>query len=880
LTGTAGATRTVTIGSSLKVGIDALTLATEGDFVLTGGTCGNSVPRFSSCSVEIAFRPTAVGARVGTLVIGHAGTPTPVRLPLGGVGLPPPAAFAIAGGTCLAGLTLATGQRCTIALRAPPRHGTPQRGTVRISHDGVGGGSVVELLASGGALPARTLFAEAAALDFGTQPLAAAAPSQLVDVANLGTEVVTLGEIGTSDAAFALDGSNCVAGLRLAPQQACRLAVTFRPQREGPLTAELRLATREPGPELRLALSARVAASALSAAPDRLALQATVGQTARATLALVNAGSAEWRVGRLAFSGPEASDFALAEDGTCKPGAAVWPGATCTVGVTSTPQASGTRRTRLRVDTDGGSVDIEQSGWATAAAAAEVWLDAGTVDFGVRATGDGGAARSIVVHNRGHAPLRWSQVALAGMGAERFTLGGDCLAGAVLEGGGSCRVELCFAPDAPGEHGATLVLWHEGGNVPAAAGLRGRVAAAPVATLSVDRAAIDFGPCPLQPLAAVQRIRVRNLGGAAAPALAIAIDDAAFTLARVDAACRNGLAPGTGCAIDIAFRPTASGGRQGTLLIEAAGLPATAVALAGEAVPAAPLLAWHSPGTAPGHAPTFVGGPSTGPSQTLVNLGNAPSAPLRWVIDGAAPGDYSLAAGTTCEAGRVLAPGGACALQTSFHPQAAGPREARLVLASDSVDPLALEGRGLARASASLRTAPASLVFQARTDAVTGPQRVHLFNRGTAGLRIDTIGVEGAAFSFATAAADACGGELRVLLPGKACELTVVWDGSAAGALGIKQRTGAIDAQQAQGAWARFERMVAADLRLLPVAPTSFYRAAELVLDPASVLRAGDALHLACAETAGAKHMATLDDVLSRNAKRLKIKPVVLRGAP
>lgn len=98
-----------------------------------------------------------------------------------------------------------------------------------------------------------------------------------------------------------------------------------------------------------------------------------------------------------------------------------------------------------------------------------------------------------------------------------------------------------------------------------------------------------------------------------------------------------------------------------------------------------------------------------------------------------------------------------------------------------------------------------------------------------------------------------------------------------ASALGIKQRTGAIDKQQAQGAWARFERMVAADLRLLPVEPASFHRAAELVLDAASGLRAGDALHLACAETVGAKRMATLDEVLSRHARRLKIKPVVLR---
>ena len=101
-----------------------------------------------------------------------------------------------------------------------------------------------------------------------------------------------------------------------------------------------------------------------------------------------------------------------------------------------------------------------------------------------------------------------------------------------------------------------------------------------------------------------------------------------------------------------------------------------------------------------------------------------------------------------------------------------------------------------------------------------------------------------------------------------------------ASALGIKQRTGAIDARQAQGAWARFERLVGADLRLLPVEPVNFHRAAELVLDAPSALRAGDALHLAAAEAAGAQHMATLDDVLARNARRLKIMPLGLRSAP
>ena len=95
-----------------------------------------------------------------------------------------------------------------------------------------------------------------------------------------------------------------------------------------------------------------------------------------------------------------------------------------------------------------------------------------------------------------------------------------------------------------------------------------------------------------------------------------------------------------------------------------------------------------------------------------------------------------------------------------------------------------------------------------------------------------------------------------------------------ASALGIKQRTGQIDAPQAQAAWQRFERLVTNDLALLPLADANFHRAAALALDSASALRAGDALHLACAEQAGAKSMATLDTVLGRNASLLKIKLV------
>lgn len=95
-----------------------------------------------------------------------------------------------------------------------------------------------------------------------------------------------------------------------------------------------------------------------------------------------------------------------------------------------------------------------------------------------------------------------------------------------------------------------------------------------------------------------------------------------------------------------------------------------------------------------------------------------------------------------------------------------------------------------------------------------------------------------------------------------------------ASAMGIKQRTKQMTAEQGATAWQAFERLCASDLQLLPVEPATFHRAAVLTLDATTGLRAGDALHLAAALEAKAKSMATLDVVLARNAKKLKIKPL------
>ena len=97
-----------------------------------------------------------------------------------------------------------------------------------------------------------------------------------------------------------------------------------------------------------------------------------------------------------------------------------------------------------------------------------------------------------------------------------------------------------------------------------------------------------------------------------------------------------------------------------------------------------------------------------------------------------------------------------------------------------------------------------------------------------------------------------------------------------ASAMGLKQRTGQLTESQAQSAWIQFERICANDLELLSVDVMTFHKAAMLTMDASAALRAGDALHLACAMEAKAKGLVTLDVVLAKNAKRVKVKPVAI----
>lgn len=95
-------------------------------------------------------------------------------------------------------------------------------------------------------------------------------------------------------------------------------------------------------------------------------------------------------------------------------------------------------------------------------------------------------------------------------------------------------------------------------------------------------------------------------------------------------------------------------------------------------------------------------------------------------------------------------------------------------------------------------------------------------------------------------------------------------------AAAIKVRTGQTAANLAKQAAARVQEFARKHCTVAVPGRETFHRAAELAGDDALKLRAGDALHIAIAESLGAQAILCLDDAMGESAKALGMKVVAL----
>jgi len=293
-----------------------------------------------------------------------------------------------------------------------------------------------------------------------------------------------------------------------------------------------------------------------------------VGVTSNAqTVTLTNTGAALLNIFSITASG----DFT--ETNTC--GASLAPGANCTVSVTFTPTATGTRNGSLLVSDNAAGSPQSVALTGTGAAPTAV-VSPGSLTFGNQNLGTTSAPQTVTLSNTGTATLTVSGIVTSGDFAQTNNCGGSVAAG------GSCTINVTFAPTATGTRTGSLTITDNANNSPQVVSLTG---SAINAMAGISPAARSFGDQVLGTASTAKTVTLTSSG-----TTNLNISGMTFTGTNTsDFAetnnCPASMAPGVKCTISVTFTPSQTGAETAALTIadNAANSPQS-VALSGTGV--------------------------------------------------------------------------------------------------------------------------------------------------------------------------------------------------------------------------------------------------------------------------------------------------------
>jgi hypothetical protein len=166
---------------------------------------------------------------------------------------------------------------------------------------------------------------------------------------------------------------------------------------------------------------------------------------------LTNSGGTTLNITSIALTGANAADFA--QTNTC--GSSVAGGANCTISVTFTPSASGSRTASLSI-TDNASGSPQTVGLCGTATPALVSLSPTSLAFGNQPVDMTSTAQTVTLSNTSSAALSITSLALTGTNASDFAQANTC--GSSLAAGANCTIAVMFTPSVTGTEAASLSI--------------------------------------------------------------------------------------------------------------------------------------------------------------------------------------------------------------------------------------------------------------------------------------------------------------------------------------------------------------------------------------------------------------------------------------
>jgi hypothetical protein len=370
-------------------------------------------------------------------------------------------------------------------------------------------------------------------------------------------------------------------------------------------------------------------------------------------------------------------DFAIATTSTC--GTSLAGGASCTVNVTFTPTAAGTRTGTLSV-TDAASnspqtVSLKGTG---ANPVVKITVTPASETFASQTVGTTSTAKVVTVKNTG-TPATTLSLGISG----DFAIASNSACGASLAGGSSCTVDITFTPTQAGTRTGTLSVTDQAANSPQKVSLTG-TGTNPAPTITVTPTSLTFASQTVNTTSAAKPVTVENTSTISTSLSLGTMGD--FAIASTGT-CGASLAGGASCTVNVTFTPTQAGARTGSLTItdQAANSPQTVTLKGTGAAPTVKITVTPASLSFPA---TTVGKTSAGKPVTIKNAGTGSTT-----LSLGTTGDFAQS--STC--GTTLAAGASCKATVTFTPTQTGTRTGTLTVtdqASNSPQSVTLTGTG------------------------------------------------------------------------------------------------------------------------------------------------------------------------------------------
>lgn len=589
------------------------------------------------------------------------------------------------------------------------------------------------------------LVAAPAALTFGDVLLGSAPARGDVTITNSGkTATGVLAVAASGSRAFTVTASTCAASL--VPGASCTVSLAFDPSVPGAAAGSLDVTGATAGATSVALSGTGVGAPVLAVSRSAFEFGDTLvgASSAPVELTVTNTGNTASGVPTVALAPASTDDFEVSAT-TCT--TALAPAATCVVDVTFSPSAAGGATAALNVSAaPGGAVTTALSG--TGLAPAELSLAPGSLAFGNEVVGDATPSQTLTLTNDGDVASGVPTVALAGDDAGQFTIVDNGCTTAVAAGG-SCEVDVAFAPDASGTASASLTATAApGGTTSAALAGTGQTPS----ELSISESSYDFGfsDGPIE-----HTFTITNDGDATTGAPGVDLGGSSAFSVTTDT-CTTALAGAASCTVGVTYTGSGSDEQSGQLSVSAAPGGTVTADLTGS-----PLALTVAP-TSHDFGGVLVGGSSATRSFTLTNHRLTAVQVDGEGVTGPFPLDSSC-----FEA--VLPAGGTCTFSAHFAPTGPGTANGSLdYFAQGASAHVAVTGEGLAPAALSVDRS--NIQFGGYAPSTTGNQVVTVTNTGDAASAAPSVTIAGADASEFNVQGTTCSGPLA---GGASCTFTL-----------------------------------------------------------------------------------------------------------